>query len=442
MHFDSKWNMERFITKKLLAWKQQAYRKPLIVRGARQVGKSYSIRHFGETYFEGKIHIVNLEKQLDWHKIFEPNLDVERIVMELEIVLNSRIDIGKDLLFFDEIQACPKAIGALRYFYEQFPTLHVIAAGSLLEFALEDISFPVGRVQVMNMYPMNFEEYLAANNKHSLIRVLHSPFTQVPESIHQILVAELKQYFFIGGMPECVKVFTETSKLVDVYQVQSDLIETYRQDFSKYTPYADKRCLNDVLSTVSLKVGQKIKYADLSDRFTNPTIKKAFHLLCKARLFHKVHSTSPTGIPLRTHISHKKFKAILLDIGLLSHLSGLSVQQEYSRKHLLAIFKGALAEQFVGQEFLAAGKEELYYWAREAKSSNAEVDYLVEHQGSVFPIEVKNSVSGRLKSLQLLLKMYPKIEEGIVFSDTNYGKIPGQKLTFLPLVCASKFLSA
>lgn len=429
--------MKRNITAKLIAWKQQKNRKPLIVRGARQVGKSYSIVDFGKNHFDGKTHVVNLEKQLNWHKVFEQDLDAARIVMELEVLLNERIETGKSLLFFDEIQACPRAISALRYFYEQLPDLHVIAAGSLLEFALQDISFPVGRVQLMNIHPMSFSEFLEAVGKPLLVEIIAAPPARLSDAIHELLQAELRRYFFIGGMPECVRTFVETSSIKDVYEVQSDLINTFRQDFSKYAPYADKRCLNDVLYSIAQKTGQQVKYLTLSDGFSNPTIKKAFELLCTARLIHKVRASSPAGLPLRASASDKKFKAILLDIGLLVHLSGLPIQAEYTKGQLLAIFKGALAEQFVGQEFLASGQEELFYWSRAAKSSTAEVDYLIVRNSEIIPVEVKGSSSGRLKSLHLLLNAYPDIPEAYVFSDANYGQIPEQKLRFLPLYFAS-----
>lgn len=431
--------MKRAITSTLLSWKTHHNRKPLIIRGARQVGKSWSVNEFGREYVKGHLHVVNLEKRPDWHVIFEQNLDAKRILSELEIVLNTQIEAGKDLLFFDEIQACPRAISSLRYFYEQIPALHVIAAGSLLEFALEDISFPVGRVQMLNMYPMSFVEYLWAMGKERLAELVLAEPVAHPPHIHDLLQEELKRYFFVGGMPECVKTFAETEKLLAVQQVQTDLIDTYRQDFSKYAPYSDKRCLNDVLASVASKVGQQIKYTGLSQDFSGLTNKKAFHLLSTARLIHKVRATSPAGLPLAAAASEKKFKATMLDIGLLTRLSGLSLSAAYSQKQLLSIFKGALAEQFVGQELLAHGQEELFYWAREAKSSSAEVDYLVAKDGAVIPVEVKNSASGRLKSLHALLDRYPVIPQAIIFSDARFGDIPEQKLRFLPLYYISSF---
>ena len=428
--------MKRSITKRLLSWKNQENRKPLIIRGARQVGKSYSVIDFGKNHFEGTVHIIDLEQHPDWHHIFKTNLDALRIVSELEILLNTRISAGKDLLFFDEIQAFPRAVTALRYFYEQIPDLHVIAAGSLLEFTMKNISFPVGRVQILNMFPMSFPEYLYALDKSKAAELISEAPKKQPEAIHAMLLNELHRYLFIGGMPECVQTFINTGKLHDVFDVQGSIVNTYRQDFSKYAPYSDKRCLNAVLTSIATNAGQQIKYSRLAEGFSNPTIKKAFDLLCLAQVIHKIRSASPAGLPLEATASERKFKAIMVDIGLMRYISGMPANLEYSKSHLLSIFQGALAEQFVGQEFAAAGQTDLYYWSREAKSSTAEVDYLLTKDNRIIPVEVKSGPSGRLKSLHRLLQTYPGCKEGYVFSNTHYSKLPEQKLIFLPLYFA------
>jgi len=243
--------MERTITQSFINWKQKLNHKPLIVRGARQTGKSYAITAFGNEYFDGTTHILNFEKRPDIHRVFEQNFEISRIVSELEILLNKKIIPEKDLLFFDEIQDCPKAIVSLRYFYEQMPDLHVIAAGSLLEFTLQDIPFPVGRVQLVNMYPMSFYEFLKATGNAIAADIIIEKPKELPESIHTLLTNELRKYFFVGGMPECVKTFVETNRLADVFEIQSDLINTFRQDFVKYAGKADSSCLNSVLFNIS-----------------------------------------------------------------------------------------------------------------------------------------------------------------------------------------------
>jgi predicted AAA+ superfamily ATPase len=428
--------MDRFIIKKLIAWKTQPHRKPLIFRGARQVGKTWAVLDFAKKHFEGKVHVIDLEKHPEWHRIFEVNLDARRIVADLEIVLATSIQPGRDLLFIDEIQNCPRALMALRYFYEEYAELHVIAAGSLLEFAMKEISFPVGRVQFLNLFPMSFPEFLIATGKDKAADLILSPPKKQAEYIHEMLLAELKKYFFVGGMPECVRVFAETGKIRDALSIQVDLIRTFREDFSKYTPQVDKQCLNAVLSATAQRVGKQIIYSHLADGFTNPTLKRAFGLLNMAQLIHRVPNADPAGLPLGASASEKKLKAIMVDIGLMHSLSGLPVDVEYQKSDLLAIYQGAMAEQFVGQELLAAGQPELYYWSRDAKSSTAEVDFLINKQGRIFPIEVKSGPSGRLKSLHLLLSNYTNISSGYVLSTQNYVELPEQKLTFLPLYYA------
>ncbi|MEZ5196997.1 MAG: AAA family ATPase [Bacteroidales bacterium] len=428
--------MERLFLRKLEQWRTSLNRKPLIVRGARQVGKTYSIKEFGKVHFMGKTHIVDFEKNPDWIGVFEKNLDPIRIISEFEILLNTKITPGNDLLFFDEIQASPKAIMSLRYFYEELPKLHIIAAGSLLEFAIKDISFPVGRVQIMHMMPMNFYEFLKAVGKDQAAEIILAKPEKLPDSIHTMLLDSLRQYMYLGGMPESVKIWQETQSLAEVFDIQKDLIETYRQDFSKYAPYSDKRSLNHVLTTVAKNIGHQIKYTQISNEFSGPTNKKAFDLLLLARIINKVSATSPASLPLEASASDRKFKALMVDIGLMRALNDLPSNIEFTKNDLLAMYKGALAEQFVGQEFLSAGIENLYYWSRDAKSSSAEVDYLIVRNSKIYPIEVKGGAAGKLRSMHLLLQKYPNIDQGYVLSTAPYGNIHEQKLTFLPLYYA------
>lgn len=427
--------MKRLISNNLISWQNQANRKPLIIRGARQVGKSWSIVDFGKTCFSGQVHVVDLEKHPDWHRVFEPNLDAKRILEELEILLNTRIAPGNDLLFLDEIQECPQAIMALRYFYEQVPGLHIIAAGSLLEFALADISFPVGRVQMMSMYPMNFAEFLLASNQERLAEIILTPVKPQPEAIHTRLMEELRKYFFIGGMPECVKTYVDSDSITSVFDIQADLIHAFRQDFSKYAPYSDKRCLNSVLTAVATKVGQQTKYANLAEGFSNPTIKKSYDLLCSAKVFYKISAASGSGLPFGATASDKKFKTLVTDIGLMRFLNNVPPDIKEVAGDLLSLYRGSMAEQFVGQEMLSAGQD-LYYWSREAKSSLAEVDYLIDINGKIFPIEVKSGPSGKLRSLHLFLATYSECLKGYVLSSANYTSLPEQKLEFIPLYYA------
>ncbi|MBW1829479.1 MAG: ATP-binding protein [Deltaproteobacteria bacterium] len=427
--------MKRFIEERLLEWKNSTRRKPLLVRGARQVGKTYSIQKFGRSMFTNLV-TVDLEKERKLHGIFEADLNSDRIISELEIVLNEEITPNKSLLFIDEIQSCPRAIMALRYFYEEIPDLHVIAAGSLLEFSMSDISFPVGRIQFLDMTPLTFPEYLLAIGREEAANIVSSKPKAVSGSIHRILLDELKIFCFVGGMPESVKVYVESKSLKESFSVHKELCESFRHDFSKYTPRIGTDCIDSVLTGTAQHVGQQIIYTHLTDMCTHPTVKKAFHTLCKARVINMVSSASPAGLPLKATASSKRFKAIIVDIGLWQHLNGIDVAKEYPKTDLLTIYQGAMAEQFVGQEILAAQNSSLYYWARSAKGSTAEVDYLAAIDGKVVPVEVKSGSAGRLRSLHLLLNTYQNCPFGLIFSSAPFSVLKEQRLIFVPLYYA------
>ena len=427
--------MKRLIDRDLKVWKTSPRRKPLILRGARQTGKTYSLARFGEEQFES-IALVDLERNPDWHRVFEVDLNPRRICADLEILLDRKITPGKTLLFIDEIQTCPRAIMALRYFYEELPGLHVVAAGSLLEFAMREISFPVGRVQFLNLSPLTFAEYLLATGNEEAARiVLKLPFS-VSETVHEFLCRELRRYFFIGGLPESVVAYIESGSMRESFAVQAEIVETYRMDFAKYAPRADKRCLNAVLTSVAQDVTRQIKYSRLSADFSQPTLKKAFGLLCLTGLIKRIPSTDPSGLPLGAAASNKKFKAIMVDVGLIRYLTGLPVGIEYEKADLLDIYRGVMAEQFVGQEMVISQNRDLYYWSRQAKSSTAEIDYLTVIDGAIYPVEVKSGSAGRLKSLHLFLRRYRNAPHGIVFSMRPYAELPEQKLVFIPLYFA------
>ena len=427
--------MRRFIDNDLKKWKDGPRRKPLILRGARQVGKTWSLKAFGNSQFES-LALVDLERNPALRRVFEGDLSARRICADLELFLGQKITPGKTLLFIDEIQAAPRAITALRYFYEEMPGLHVVAAGSLLEFALKEASFPVGRIQFLTLHPLCFAEYLEAVGNLQASVMLRDPAAISP-AVHEMLCEELKRYFFIGGMPACVKAYQETGSFTDAFEVQAEIIDSYRMDFVKYTPQVDRFCLDAVFSRVAQQVGNQIKYARLGEGYSNPTLKKAFELLCLANVVRKVPSVDPSGLPLGATASSKIFKALMLDIGLLRYLSGMPADLEYAKTDLLAIYRGAMAEQFVGQEMAASQHGNLYYWDRQAKSSSAEVDYLaVLDDGSIHPVEVKSGASGSLKSLHLFISTYPNCGQGFVFSSRPYAELPEQKITFIPLYSA------
>ncbi len=431
--------MKRMAGQKLLDWKNSARRKPIILRGARQVGKTWLVEQVLAPHFTQMVKI-DFEKRRDIHQLFSENLDPKSILNVLELT-SGRIRPGETLLFFDEIQACPRAIMALRYFYEEMPELHLVAAGSLLEFAFSDISVPVGRVQYLTIYPMTFYEYLLALGKEVMAEHIVSEPSPVPSTVravvHEQIIRELRNYFIIGGMPECVRVWRDTHSMTETGLVQSEIIDSCRDDFAKYTPHTEPTCLNTVLLNVAKSVGEQLKYVRLDDSFSGPTNRKAFDLLIKAGLIHKIPSCNPSGLPLGATANPKKFKAAFLDIGLMQRLCQLPLTPELQQENLLAIYQGKLAEQFVAQEMLAAGKGELFYWSREAHSSNAEVDYLAVREGNIYPVEVKAGAAGTLRSMHSMLKNYPHCPEGIVLSIRPFSRLPEQRLCFLPLYYAA-----
>lgn len=433
--------MKRTIAKHLLGWKTRTRRKPLIVRGARQVGKTWSIEEFGRTTYPGGVRTVDFEKHPKYRHIFDRNLVPARILSELGMEMKRKIDSERELLFFDEVQCCPRAIMALRYLYEDVPNLHVIAAGSLLEFALQDISFPVGRVQFLNMHPMTFEEYLQATGNEVAAEILREGPKHLSESVHSTLLNELRQYLFVGGMPEAVRVYADTENLQEAMDVQTEIVHAFQEDFAKYRPRVDAACLAEVWATLADSVGSQIQYTKLTAGFSRPTARKAFDLLCLSRVIRKVRVSKAQGLPLGHAGAGRRFKALMVDIGIMQALAGISTAHEYAKEDILSIHHGAMAEQFVGQELVAKGDTGPFYWARQARSSSAEVDFLIQRGAKIAPIEVKSGPAGRLRSLHLLLKEHPDCLDGIVLSSGPYAELPQQRLRFVPLYYAG-FLDA
>ena len=416
----------------LISWKDKKHRKPLIINGARQVGKSWLVKNFGENYFANNLIIINFEKQRDLHVIFKQNFDVNRIIIELQLVLGVSIVKGETLVFFDEIQSCSEALGSLRYFYEDIPDLHVIAAGSLLDFEFRDQPYPVGRVEIMNLYPMTFTEFLVANDKQFLADFLKQTPTEIPISVENILSEQLQLYFIIGGMPECVKYYLDTQDFIGIKEIQNNLLYTYEQDFKKYKPSINTDCLQDIIENITKFIGNQIIYTKLSDRFTIPTIKKGVDLLKTARLINIIPNASLSGLPLTP--SGKQFKTFFLDIGLLIRKRQIDYAGLYTKRQLTSAFEGILAEQFVAQQMLAHTDDNLFYWSRIEPGANSEIDFVVVKEGQIIPIEVKAGASGSLKSLHYLLEKYPTVEKSVVYSLAKQGVI--EKITFLPIYYA------
>jgi predicted AAA+ superfamily ATPase len=430
LDFERGYVLKRLIEKQLVDWKNSSDRKPLILRGARQVGKTWLVEKSLGSAFE-HVAIVDFEEHTEIHKHFDYSLTPQLLLQAIEFITGKIIP-GKTLLFFDEIQACPRAIMALRYFYEKMPELHVVAAGSLLEFAFDSISVPVGRVEYLYVLPMTFYEYLIAMDKEVIADKLFIHPSNIAPELQLDILKELKNYFLVGGMPEAVNKFRKSNSFVDVFKIQDNILDSYRQDFHKYRPHIATESLDAVFEYIGKNIGSQLKYTHLDQGHSYKTNQKALNLLVKAMIVHKIPSTNPSGLPLGSSISNK-FKACMLDIGLMQRLCEMDMISEWNKDSLLAMYRGSLAEQFVAQELLAWHTKNLYYWSRSAKSSNAEVDYLIVRAGRIYPIEVKSGPAGRLKSLHMCLAAYPNCPEGWVLQDSPYKELPEQKLVFWPL---------
>ena len=252
-----------------------------------------------------------------------------------------------------------------------------------------------------------------------------------------MILNELRNYFFVGGMPECVKTYRDSGSMLETFNVQSEIFASYLDDFLKYSPRIETTCLDAVFLNVAKSVGEQLKYSRLNDAHSSKMNHTAFDLLVKAKVIHKIPACDPSGLPLGATANPKKFKAAMLDIGLLQRLCQIPAELELKEENLLAMYRGKLAEQFVAQEILAKTDLELYYWARDARGSNAEIDYLAVSQGNIYPVEVKSGASGSLKSLHMMLEKYQNCPQGLVLYSDIYKELPEQKITFMPLYCAA-----
>lgn len=389
----------------LAAWLESRQRKPLVLRGARQVGKSTLVRRFARE--KGLIlNEINLERHLRLDELFKTT-DIPNICRELEAITDRAIKTGGSLLFLDEIQATPHALMALRYFHEELPELPVIAAGSLLEFTLTEHSFsmPVGRIVYYHLHPLSFSEFVGAMEP-ALARYLTelTPAAPPPAAAHQRLSQLQRQFFFVGGMPEAVASYRENGSLAAVAEIQRSIIGTYQDDFAKYARRDDLLLLQKVLAFVPGALGRKIKFSAIDREQRAARVKEAVELLTKARVCHKVCHSHCTRVPLAAEASDSVFKLLFLDIGLANHLLGLDWTAINGMDDRQLVNEGGMAEQFIGQHLvdISRGLEppRLHYWLREGKSANAEVDYVISLGKRIIPVEVKAGKSGSLKSLQ------------------------------------------
>ncbi|MCR4823106.1 MAG: ATP-binding protein [Treponema sp.] len=417
--------MKRNILSKLLEWKNQEVHKPLIITGVRQCGKTYSIKAFGQEYFEDTAYF-NFEETENLSSLFEQDFNVERIIDELaSIVLGRSITPGKTLVVFDEIQACPRAITSLKYFCENMPQLHIIAAGSLLGLALATseraLSFPVGKVERLTMYPMTFEEFLQADSgtnllesgkKFDLQRSLPSIYTSQMEKY-------LKLYFIVGGMPEAVKSWCESHDFAKVERIQQNILKDYSDDFAKHAPLNEVPRIRLIWQSVPVQLAKennKFVFSHVKEGARSKDLEDSLTWLENACLLYKLLLVEKPENPLSFGADMTYFKIYMSDIGLLRKRSGIYYKTILEGGDDFIHFKGALTENFVMSQLKAEGFEP-YFWR---SGNSAEVDFLIEHEGKIIPIEVKSASNTRAKSLREYCNRY-KPEKAIKLSLKNVG---------------------
>ena len=423
--------MKRNIDRHLLNWKESSSRKVLLLRGARQVGKTFSIRALGRE-FKNFLE-VNFEIDSPVKDFFIGSLDPSQICQKLSVYYSVEIIEGETLLFFDEIQECPDAMRSLRFFYEKMPALHVAAAGSLLEFAISEIpSQGVGRLNSYFMYPLSFDEFLEALGENLLITMKNSCKLKPLEPVfHNRLIDYLKTFYIIGGMPEIVQEYVNSKNILACRKKLNDIIETFRDDFAKYKKRSAVVRLNEVFESIAFQAGNKFKYSKIDSLSAHNSLKDALELIIQAGLAYKVYHTSAEGIPLGAQIKIKKFKVVSFDTGIHLQILGLDVADIIAARNLEMINKGSVAELFVGLELIKAQpfnvRPKMYYWHKEKKASNAEIDYVIQKNEKIIPIEVKSGLTGKMQSMRIFMNE-KNIKPGVRCSLENFSNYENIKI--------------
>lgn len=395
--------MKRTLYEDLAHWKQSKRRKPLLLRGARQTGKTFLLRQFGGREFN-KIAYFDFERDPRLSSIFDADLDPHRIVSDLEIYTGIKIRAKHDLIVFDEIQASNRALASLKYFNDQAPEYHIAGAGSLLGISLsQPASFPVGKVSFLDLRPMSFLEFLEAIGKSQFAKLLDMPdeISPFPEAIHQELIDRLREYFFVGGMPEAVRSFVEDGDAQAVQQIHNEILDSYTLDFAKHAPSRDIPKLRLIWESIPKHLGKenkKFMFSAVRRGGRAREYESALRWLEDAGLVHLCHAVTSSRTPLKHHADRNIFKVYPLDIGLMGAMVHVQPQAMIDGDAVFAEYRGALTESYFSQQQVAIGHKDLFYWR--SSGGKAEVDFLLEQQGSVVPIEVKSGVNLRSKSLK------------------------------------------
>jgi uncharacterized protein len=395
--------MKRTIYQKLISWKQDQHRKPLILRGARQVGKTYILQKFAKEY--GNSIYINFEKMPKILQLFEGNLDPQNIISKLQISFATTIEPHQTLIIFDEIQECANALNSLKYFNEEANGYHIVAAGSLLGIKLkrpqDAKGFPVGKVEFLDLKPLSFFEFLDAMGEERLREFLESikNFAPINEALHQKAISLLEQYFIIGGMPEAVETFAREKNFDRVRKIQQAILDAYALDFAKYAPPTDVIKITKIWESIPnqlAKENKKFIFSAINSSARAREYEDAIQWLADAGLIYKAYNISAPKVPIDSYADKSAFKIYLMDVGLLGHMSRLPIKVMLEPNQLFLEFKGALTENFVAQELMASHFDKLYYWTSQ---SSAEIDFILPHELKIYPLEVKAGSSTHKKSL-------------------------------------------
>jgi predicted AAA+ superfamily ATPase len=402
--------LKRIAEKTLLEWRNKKNFKPLLLMGARQVGKTWLMKHLGKEHFSNYIYI-NFEKDKTYKNLFETNLDVERIINTIALTTGEAIVDGETLLIFDEIQDAPRALSCLKYFAEDRPKLQVIAAGSLLGVALDRGSFPVGKVEFCTIRPMSFEEFLLAINESALVELLNKKEFTIISVLKDRFIKSLRLYYLVGGMPEAVAAFVENnSNLDEVKKIQEAILNAYLQDFAKHAPgtlIPKIITLWDGLVSQLAKENKKFVFGLLKSGARAREYEQAIDWLINYGLIYKIYAVNKVAFPLQAYRDFKSFKLYLSDVGLLSQMAKINPDIIIDDEKFFQEFKGALTEQFVLQEMIASGVNNISYWTNDAGTS--EIDFIFEKNSRFYPIEVKATENLQSKSLRVFKDKYPQI---------------------------------
>jgi len=393
--------MYRIAIEKLFKWKQSKRRKPLIIEGARQVGKTWLMKEFGAQAYADTVYI-NFDSNSTMAELFASDLDTQRLIMGLELYAGHKIDPEKTLLIFDEVQEVPRALASLKYFYENAPEYHIVCAGSLLGIALhQGTSFPVGKVDFLKLYPLSFKEFLMATGKERFVQLLETQDFQMITNFKQTYMDALKHYYFVGGMPEAVQSFAEDKDFNEVREIQRRILAAYEQDFSKHAPneiVPRIRMLWNSLPSQLAKENKKFIYGLVREGARAKDYETAIMWLSDCGLVHKVGRVHAAGVPLKAYEDLKAFKLFAVDVGLLGCMVGLHPRTLLEGNDLFVEFKGALTEQYVCQQLKTIPELDVYYYTNDRGS--CEVDFVIDTGERIVPVEVKAEVNLRAKSLK------------------------------------------